>query len=337
MMSGFTRSKVKLKHWGMLGIVGSGFGLLAIHIASNPSANPHFTGDSPKIHALALEKLPQPSTSVWVISPEQAQNLIQQGATVLDVRPRPWTIRRIPGAVTVRWQDFSPTPSAQRGHLLADDERLTQQIQALGISQETPVVVIGDPIHGWGEEGRIVWMLRTLGHLDAFMVNGGHQAVQALGIPSTRGNASSQPGNFMVQRNPAWSVGKDELKAGLWDGDFLVIDAREAREYDGATPYGETRGGHIPGAIHLYYRELLDEAGYLLPKSQVLALLKTKGIGTDQPLVVYCTGGVRSAWLTAVLSDFGFQARNYAGSMWEWSAHPAEQYPLEKTQSEKAE
>ena len=42
------------------------------------------------------------------------------------------------------------------------------------------------------------------------------------------------------------------------------------------------------------------------------------------------SGGVRSAWLVVVLMDLSFaHARNYAGSMWEWSALPSDQYPLE--------
>ena len=31
-----------------------------------------------------------------------------------------------------------------------------------------------------------------------------------------------------------------------------------------------------------------------------------------------------------LLNDLGYKARNYAGSMWEWSAQAAEEYPLQK-------
>ena len=78
----------------------------------------------------------------------------------------------------------------------------------------------------------------------------------------------------------------------------------------------------------LHYRELLDAEGRLRPESQRLALLQERGIPRDAAILAYCTGGVRSAWLTAVLVDMGFDAKNYPGSMWEWSAGDRDRYPL---------
>jgi thiosulfate/3-mercaptopyruvate sulfurtransferase len=57
--------------------------------------------------------------------------------------------------------------------------------------------------------------------------------------------------------------------------------------------------------------------------------LEDKGLNSDQEVVCYCTGGVRSAWLYVVLKMVGFQrVRNYAGSWWEWSRDFA--CPVEK-------
>ncbi|NET10165.1 MAG: hypothetical protein F6K16_36795, partial [Symploca sp. SIO2B6] len=108
----------------------------------------------------------------------------------------------------------------------------------------------------------------------------------------------------------------------------VIIDTREPREYEGQTPYGEQRGGHVPGAVNLYFKDFLDESGYLKPQSEALTLVKQHGITPDTSIVAYCTGGIRSAWLTVVLTHYGFQIRNYPGYMWEWSAAPAHQYPL---------
>ena len=67
-----------------------------------------------------------------------------------------------------------------------------------------------------------------------------------------------------------------------------------------------------------------------MPKAKLRALLKGRGIVPDQKVVAYCTGGIRSAWVVVVLAHLGYgRVANYAGSMWEWSAEPAEAYPLE--------
>ena len=39
----------------------------------------------------------------------------------------------------------------------------------------------------------------------------------------------------------------------------------------------------------------------------------------EGPLVVYCTGGVRSAMAWLLLTDAGRVVANYDGSFWEWS------------------
>ena len=45
------------------------------------------------------------------------------------------------------------------------------------------------------------------------------------------------------------------------------------------------------------------------------------GAPLDRPVVTYCTGGVRSAFVAAALTSAGYvDVRNYAGSWWEYAA-----------------
>ena len=48
-------------------------------------------------------------------------------------------------------------------------------------------------------------------------------------------------------------------------------------------------------------------------------LLKQYGIIPEMEIVVYCTGGVRSAMAYFVFRYLGYQVRNYDGSWWDWS------------------
>jgi len=267
----------------------------------------------------------------WIVSGEHAKSLVEQGATLLDARSlQILHLERLQNATFVSWQDFSLPNPPNRGKLLTDDRVLTQKLQAIGIFQDRPVIVYIDPKTGWGEEGRIVWMLRSLGHSQAVWVDGGYGALIKAGVAVENRLQSTQPspGDFQVQRRQNWEINREQLKHRLNDNNLVIVDSREPREYQGKTPYGEQRGGHIPGAIHLYYKELLDENGMLFSREFILEKLAEKGITPDQEIVSYCTGGIRSAWLTSVLVDLGFSAQNYPGSMWEWSAYPAEDYPL---------
>ncbi|MGK7929148.1 MAG: sulfurtransferase [Spirulina sp.] len=272
--------------------------------------------------------LPQQQEEQWIIDGDRARELLAGEATLLDARPFKLPHQRPKNARPIAWQDFSQPHAPHRGKLLEDDAVLTEKLQALGIDRDRPVVVFGDPLAGWGEEGRIVWMLRTLGHPRAYFVDGGMSAIANVNV-----TPPPQQGNFTVQRVSTWDMGVKELERAIAQNRLVTIDTREAREYEGQTPYGESRGGHIPQAIHLYYKDLLDEEGKLLGREEILVKLQEKGIVSETAIAAYCTGGVRSAWLTAVLVDLGFEVKNYAGSMWEWSSLRDRDYPLVSYQS----
>ncbi len=274
---------------------------------------------------------PQALVQQWVVSPAEAKELIGQGATLLDARISRLQQRgMLQGSIAVSWRQFSQTGRFEQGMLLRDQVQLAQALQDLGVSQDKPVVVVADPNRGWGEDGRIVWMLRTLGHSQAAVVDGGYEALVAVGMPTERSvrHRATEPGDFVASRTANWEITQSELQQDLGKAETVIIDVREAREFKGATPYGEPRSGHIPGAVHFYYRDLLDENGRILPRQAILAKLQAQGISPDAEIVVYCTAGVRAGWFTTVLTNAGLRAKNYAGSMLEWANSPAKTAPL---------
>jgi thiosulfate/3-mercaptopyruvate sulfurtransferase len=273
----------------------------------------------------------------WVLSATQAKQLIERGATLLDSRNLlEWLIGHVPGAVRVSWKQFSQPRSPDRGKLLENPEILAQKLRSLGVFNAKPVIAIGNPKHKFyfGEDGRIVWMLRTLGHPSVAFVDGGHTALIEAGFPLTLDFTQPIPGDFVVKPISLWSIQRDELQAHLFSQTesekLTIIDTRSPSEFAGATPYGEQRSGHLPGAVHFYFKDLLDAKGYLLPRTQIIAQLNNLGINRDAPIVTYCTGGIRSAFFVTVLADLGFtNVKNYAGSMWEWSAAIPLSFPLQ--------
>lgn len=308
---------------GAIASVGLVLVLSACHIASPIApSNPVSQADSPHSLQSQIELGDR-----WIVSASEARDLAQQGATILDARLG--ATKDIPGASVVTWQQFSKSQKPYRGQLKSDDAELTQQLQSLGISSQKPVLVIGSPQKGWGEEGRIVWMLRTFGHQQAYMLEGDAQFLTSLKSASEKATA----GDFIVKRDPRWTIDQVTLRQQLSANTIKLIDSREPREYAGKTPYGEDRGGHLDGAQNLYFKDFLGDNGRLLPRTELVAKLEQLGITPADQIVVYCTGGIRSGWLTAVLVSLGYPAKNYPGSMWEWSAFPAEQYPLVKSAS----
>ena len=94
-----------------------------------------------------------------------------------------------------------------------------------------------------------------------------------------------------------------------------LLDVRTAEEYSGQAGYACCeRQGHIPGARNLELSELLERA----PEE----LRQLVGLPPGTELVVYCHSGSRSAVAAQLLTEAGYEARNYPGSWHEWSGRP---------------
>ncbi len=98
----------------------------------------------------------------------------------------------------------------------------------------------------------------------------------------------------------------EDLHARLQSGEKLVlVDVREADEW---------RQGHIPGAIHLPRGFLEMRAQSALPDR-------------DAPIVVYCAGGIRSAFAAKVLGEMGYthvESANPGFGDWKDKGFPVE-------------
>jgi thiosulfate/3-mercaptopyruvate sulfurtransferase len=257
---------------------------------------------------------------------------------VLDARTsRGFREGHVPGSLRVDWRDFSESrpgvasylfgDPAKWGLLTADFASLRDRLRALGLSTSRPVVVVGDP-SGWGEEGRIAWMLLYFGHSEVALLDGGFPAWQAENPGQIEKGASRPPppGDFEPVPQPERRIRLDALRTALAASEITLLDARTAEEFAGKREQGQKRGGRIPGA------RLVPAAGLRSADGRYVdaeALAQLAGpLRPGAPVVTYCTGGVRSALLAVLLeARLGIIAANYDGSLWEWSS--SDDLPLE--------
>ncbi len=102
------------------------------------------------------------------------------------------------------------------------------------------------------------------------------------------------------------------------DDATVIVDVRRASEYKG-TEKRASQAGTVPGAVHVFWRDHLDENGALRSVEEVKALYETKGVTPDKNIIVFCQRGYRSANTFIVLASLGYpQVRNYMGSWAEW-------------------
>lgn len=250
----------------------------------------------------------------YFVDMETMRQLLLNKAQIIDVRGLALFSRlHIPGAIHVKWETF--TTGGRSGALLGLPE-LKSRVAQLNLDPNRDVVVVGSFHDGWGEEGRMAWLLRGMGLPRVFILKGGFKRWETMGGGGANGLSVPLRGRF----KPLGELTGDALAievAAAKDG--LLLDVRTPDEHAGATPYGSPRGGHIEGSVNLNFEQFF-EGDDLLPIAQIRELPALKDVSLDQPILVYCTAGVRSAFVACALADVGFtNVRNYSGSWWEWS------------------
>ncbi len=226
---------------------------------------------------------------------------------------REWTLEK-PGALGLVFGD--PT---RWGRLVTPDAPLQGRLRALGLSNATPVAVVGDPT-AWGEEGRIAWNLLYWGLAEVALLDGGFPAWREAGHPIETGETRKPaPGGFVLRLRGARRAESGDVLRALEDRRTL-LDARTEEEFRGKKAWGQARGGHIPGATLVPHRRLVRPDGRYVSAEELRKLI---GRPLKAPPITYCTGGVRAALLALLIeARLGLVASNYDGSMWEWSRDP---------------
>ncbi len=197
---------------------------------------------------------------------------------------------------------------------------------ARGVSRDRSVVIYD---HESGERAsRAVWLLAVLDHPDVKLLDGGMGAWIASERPVVRiGEAAAPvppekapptPPPFPGGRRLEFLATRFDVDRAIDDDESVIVDVRRRSEYEG-TEKRTRRAGTIPGAVHIFWRDHLDERGVLLPAETVRALYESKGVTPDKTVIPLCQGGYRSASTFLALTALGYpRVRNYISSWAEW-------------------
>ncbi|MBC8286064.1 MAG: sulfurtransferase [Nitrospinae bacterium] len=260
-----------------------------------------------------------------LMTPAMVSAIPEYQRVVVDTRPSwKFLLSHIPGAINLAdWQEFTHTLNGVKGLLKDDKGFIAEKLGPLGFSPEKTIVVYGEPNDPWRTDGRFFWMFERYGFEKVALLDGGLASWKRAGKETQRGRQHPTPGLKLtpdnINLNNHTIADKALISNNFLEDKFTIIDNRTRKEFEGATPYGSPRGGHIPNAIHIHWPEFFQADGSLKTLPALNSLLNENGIRPNQEIIVYCTGGVRSAMAYFVFRYLGYKVRNYDGSWWDWS------------------
>ncbi len=240
----------------------------------------------------------------------------------------------IPGAIRWLWKDALwhdtdrefPTPA-----------EMAERLGAAGIRESDTIVLYGELIQF---ATYALWVLTMTGHPDVRLLEGSRRKWVAERRPLEVDVPVVEPVAYRTQRGDLSSrLGRDDVRAHLGSPDRVLLDVRSPEEYAGervgmsATgDHGAERYGRIPGAQHLFFRELLEEDDRFKPEAELRSILASRGVSAedDRETVVYCRLSHRAtlAWF-AMRFVLGFEdVRVYDGSWTEWGSIVG--FPIER-------
>ena len=230
--------------------------------------------------------------------------------------PEEYAASHIPGSVFVDWTRDIVNPDDPVPAQIATAEAFGAAMGALGIGNDTAVIAVD---HNGGHfSGRIWWALRYFGHQAVAILDGGWNKWAADGRPVTTEPTTVQPSTFVASTHAGLRSTVDDVHQTMRNGGALLVDARDADQYAGETWRGSRRG-HIPGAVNLSTKSLVNTDGTWKSDEELAELVAAAGITSETPVIAYCNGGVTATGVLFALDRIGHtQWSNYDGSWNEW-------------------
>jgi thiosulfate/3-mercaptopyruvate sulfurtransferase len=202
-------------------------------------------------------------------------------------------------------------------HMLPSPQEFAAKAGALGLSDSDSIIVYDGA--GVFSAPRVWWMLRTMGHANVAVLDGGFPKWKAEGRPVESGGAAPAPATFTPHFDAGMLRDFHAVKAAL--GNTQILDARSNSRFTGAEaePRPGLKSGHMPGAVNVPWRGLLAPGNTLKDDHALQQLFAEKGVDLRAPIITTCGSGISAAIVMLALEKIGAQNLSlYDGSWTEW-------------------
>lgn len=232
-----------------------------------------------------------------------------------------WEQAHVPGSVFADLIDDLSDPDSALSFTRPSAERFARAMERLGVGDASTVVVYDSRDSMWAT--RVWWLLRSFGFDNAFVLDGGWKAWTAAGAPVTAEVAAVPSGvTFTPAARDGLFVDTPDVAAIMAGGGACLIDSLMPEQFRGELQ-AYAKAGHIPGAVNVPARHLLDPATGRFRTDDELRQMFAAPLAANEPIVTYCGGGIAATADAFVLTMLGRDdVAVYDGSLSAWTAQP---------------
>ncbi len=226
---------------------------------------------------------------------------------------------RIPNTLVVDLDQDLVDRDSPFPHMMPSQDTFTHHMQKLGINSDDQVIIYDQ--YGFFSSARLWMMLKSVGHRDVAVLDGGlpawlksdYETSNSYAIPQNQGNFSAHTIDGFL------SV--DDVIKRIDDPHFKIIDARSAERYLGQAPEPRAglRLGHIPNSLNLPFGKVLDNGS--MRSVEALREIFSSLVGPQDELIFSCGSGVTACIPALAAHLAGYKHISiYDGSWAEWGA-----------------
>ncbi len=262
-----------------------------------------------------------------LMTPEELSGKVAEpGVVVCDVR---WYLadpdqgrveydrEHLPGARFVDLDTALSTPEGSGRHPLPSVEAFARTLGDLGIGPSHTVVAYD--ASGGAIAARLWWMLDSIGHRSAFVLDGGLAAWNQAGFPLTAEVPEVSPVDYPPPEG--WRGVVDAGKVRSLLGERLIMDARSEDRYRGENETIDPRAGHIPTARSAFFGHNLASNGRFLSPAALRDRYRELGVEeSGGEAIAYCGSGVTACHNLLAMRLSGYSGLLYEGSWSDWSS-----------------
>ena len=211
------------------------------------------------------------------------EQLNDEGLRLIDARsPELYGAGHIPGAVNLA--AHGGIPRADNGDM-GTAEAFSRLAAQIGIDAGSTVVIYDAP---GAQMGMAAWAFLYYGQENVQVLDGGFEKWTSEDRPVSSKAGAYPPGSFQARTVEGLFCSLDHAKSVHGSPGTIFWDVRRPGEYDGTEALNNARPGHVAGAVHLEWTELLDpETRTFKPGLELHALLESRGITPESEIECY--------------------------------------------------